>query len=481
MSLQLYGKEGRAREGRLQFEASGGSVPAAAAAAAAAATAADGGEAAGPPRRANNPHYTSTDPQHAVIIAYLEELESVERQRCRPWMGPERSIYPTDCHGTLDHALALPCTAEEAAAAEAAAADSAQRSLRDRQLRHVSFVDVVAAPPPAPSAAAAGSVGATIPVEPAWAATPWGSIVHLDLSRNELWLLPGLDTLISLKRLNLSRNWFQELPASLAALAQLEHLDASYNILRSTPEALQLEVLQQLPNLMYLDLQFNRRCGKLRLRERILELLPQLDAHAPLPDKTEVGAAAGEVDIAAAAAAAAAAADYASAVGARASGGTLKITTTWIPGGATAKGAFVGTSAADRDATLLRSQLEPRGTAALRRRLAVDFGEPVTDPCTVHRAEVMERLLKAYAHDGTIMDTAVAAAAATSCTANGGGGGSSGMDHSSSSGRKVVRVDGTLLDAELRGGVACRVKRLGVRDNSVYPLSPCHPRLFSLT
>lgn len=71
----------------------------------------------------------------------------------------------------------------------------------------------------------------------------------------------------------------------------------------------------------------------------------------------------------------------------------------------------------------------------------------------------MERLLKAYAHDGTIMDTAVAAAAAaTSCTANGGGGGSSGMDHSSSSGRKVVRVDGTLLDAELRGGLLAELK-----------------------
>lgn len=107
------------------------------------------GEAADPPRRANNPHYTSTDPHHTVTITYLEELESVERQRCRPRMGPERSIYPTECHGTLDHALALPCTAEEAAAAEAAAADSAQRSLRDLQWRRVSFVDVAAARLPA--------------------------------------------------------------------------------------------------------------------------------------------------------------------------------------------------------------------------------------------------------------------------------------------------------------------------------------------
>ena len=183
MSL-LYGKEGRAREGRLQFEASGSS-----AADAAAAAAADGyGEAAEPPRTANNPQYTSTDPKHAVIIDFLEGLESIERQRCRPGMGTERSIYPTDCHGTLDHALTLPFTAEEAAAAEAAAADPTQRSLRDRQLRHISFVDVAA---PSASSTAACNTGVTIPAEPAWAPMPWRSIVHLDLSRNELWLLPG--------------------------------------------------------------------------------------------------------------------------------------------------------------------------------------------------------------------------------------------------------------------------------------------------
>jgi len=39
------------------------------------------------------------------------------------------------------------------------------------------------------------------------------------------------------------------------------------------------------------------------------------------------------------------------------------------------KGAFVGGSAAERDPTLLRSQLEPWPTTALRRRLVADFGE----------------------------------------------------------------------------------------------------------
>ena len=52
--------------------------------------------------------------------------------------------------------------------------------------------------------------------------------------------------------------------------------------------------------------------------------------------------------------------------------------------------------AADRDATLLRSQLEPHSTGVLRRRLALSFGE-TTDPELVDRAELMDKLLAAYA------------------------------------------------------------------------------------
>jgi hypothetical protein len=56
---------------------------------------------------------------------------------------------------------------------------------------------------------------------------------------------------------------------------------------------------------------------------------------------------------------------------------------------------FVGASAADRDASLLRSQLEPWSTTALRRRLVSDFGEDVLPP-EVTRGAVMERLLALY-------------------------------------------------------------------------------------
>ena len=53
---------------------------------------------------------------------------------------------------------------------------------------------------------------------------------------------------------------------------------------------------------------------------------------------------------------------------------------------------------ADRDATLLRSQLEPLSTPQLRRRLEFDFGVPM-DPETTDREAVMVRLLEAYAAD----------------------------------------------------------------------------------
>jgi hypothetical protein len=48
--------------------------------------------------------------------------------------------------------------------------------------------------------------------------------------------------------------------------------------------------------------------------------------------------------------------------------------------------------AADRDATLLRSQIEPHATGTLRRRLAMVFGD-TTDPSKVEREEVIQRLL----------------------------------------------------------------------------------------
>lgn len=60
----------------------------------------------------------------------------------------------------------------------------------------------------------------------------------------------------------------------------------------------------------------------------------------------------------------------------------------------------VGESAADRDPRLLRSQLEPWGTSALRRRLIADFGMEPGDPDEVPRGDVMRILLEHYAEEG---------------------------------------------------------------------------------
>ena len=60
------------------------------------------------------------------------------------------------------------------------------------------------------------------------------------------------------------------------------------------------------------------------------------------------------------------------------------------------EGAFVGGSAAERDPSLLRSQLETWPTTALRRRLVADFGEEPSSPETFTRADVMDRLLDLY-------------------------------------------------------------------------------------
>jgi len=58
--------------------------------------------------------------------------------------------------------------------------------------------------------------------------------------------------------------------------------------------------------------------------------------------------------------------------------------------------ATVGASPAVRDATLLRSQLEPWSTAALRGRLAKVFGEDHREMDLLPRGEVMRRLLEHY-------------------------------------------------------------------------------------
>ena len=214
------------------------------------------------------------------------------------------------------------------------------------------------------------------------------SIVHLNLSRNELWDLPPLTALSGLRHLDLSRNWFAALPPSIVDLGgTLRTLDVSHNMLRSSQAALLIAgsdassatsggrdthnicALQSLTHLQVLDLRFNQKCGHQKLLDKLRHILP------PVTD--------------------------------------VRMTISFPP----PEGAFVGGSAAERDPTLLRSQLEPWPTTALRRRLVADFGEDPSCPETFTRADVMGRLLDLYEQEGND--------------------------------RTVVRVEGTLVDEAL--------------------------------
>lgn len=182
----------------------------------------------------------------------------------------------------------------------------------------------------------------------------FANITKLDVGNNELTDLPGLSILTGLRELILTRNWFNTLPSEISSLANLETLDASRNFLRPNASSLRFEDLAKLPKLTMLDLSYNQKCGRPHHRELILAKVPQLK----------------EVRV-----------------------------TIWEKICSTPN-SYVGTSAADRDPLLLRSQLEPLGTVSLRRRLVQDFGQEPTDPEEVDRAEVMQRLLACYHNEG---------------------------------------------------------------------------------
>jgi hypothetical protein len=178
-------------------------------------------------------------------------------------------------------------------------------------------------------------------------------LTSLDLSRNEILTLPGLAAAAPLlQHLDLSRNWFNTMPADVALLPELRTLNVRRNFFKPTTESLGLAGLAALPHLELFDISFNAKCKR--------------QSHADLV--------------------------------ARALSRRVKVLiTVSFPA---PPGAYVGARPSDRDATLLRAQIEPHGTLVLRRRLEADFGRPPTDPEDVLRAEVMTRLLACYAEEG---------------------------------------------------------------------------------
>ena len=265
------------------------------------------------------------------VVRALDALETAARRKAKPDML-ERKEVPTDNHGAMEYASSL------------ARVNNSQQNHVDYgtgmcnfsecNLRSFSIPHISEAilSPPLRS-----------PQRP-----DLSLLTYLDLSRNEIWELPdGLSTLINLVTLDLSRNWFVEIPAVVGTLKNLSSLNANSNALTGTRESLKLDHLKTLSKLTCLDISMNKHCGRQDLADLIKTELPQIQ--------------------------------------------TLHMTITF-PRPA---GTFVGRSPAERDATLLRSQLEPWSTSALRRRLVADFGTDLPDD-DVPRHEVMRKLLQLY-------------------------------------------------------------------------------------
>ena len=182
------------------------------------------------------------------------------------------------------------------------------------------------------------------------------SVLTLDVSHNELTDLPGLSLFKNLQTLDLNRNWFNTLPSEIGTLKELRTLIASRNFLRPNNQSLRLDALRRSARqLTTMDLRYNQKCGRPFHRDKVRDEL------LPLTPSVQM--------------------------------------TLWEELGAT-PGTYVGSSAAVRDPILLRSQLEPLGTVALRKRLVCDFGHAPTSPSEVDRAGVMRDLLKAYFDEG---------------------------------------------------------------------------------
>mmetsp|Transcript_36109 Transcript_36109/g.77870 ORF Transcript_36109/g.77870 Transcript_36109/m.77870 type:complete len:620 (-) Transcript_36109:616-2475(-) len=362
------GKAARARVARQKFDGTVANIH----------SISDGTEWAQHRPQAGAPILSQILPQHVKVVEYLESKEQEMRIKGRGVQMKERKVVKVDCHGTMDIAPRDDIGAEN---------DNEHCNLSRLHLGgnfSLSSLTSLVVPPRACSLS---------------------TILHLDLSRNELWDIStgALEKLsATLITLDISRNWFESLPKSIGALHMLKVLRASHNLLK--PNTLKMNALTS--NMKYLemiDLRFNQNCG----RRSLLESLQSL-----VGDKVDV-----------------------------------KLTVTYPPPPSdptTVNGDRVGASPAVRDAKLLRSQLEPWSTMALRRRLVADFGEELMEDgrswadADVTRGHVMDRLLSMY-YEETV-DKSVSEI----CT--------------DENGRAVVCVSGALVEESIRDKVLHALK-----------------------
>eukprot|EP00984_Skeletonema_dohrnii_P000519 scaffold169_cov122-Skeletonema_dohrnii-CCMP3373.AAC.7 len=325
-------------------------------------------------------------PQHIQIVEYLEDKEQQMRMQGRGVSMKERMVVEVDCHGSMD--------SQHGDSTDDKKCGHEYCNLSRMNLRGnftlVSLSSLLATP-------TSRGVQSSI------------SNLHLDLSRNELWnistdaLEPLAPTLLTL---DISRNWFESLPSSIGTtLTSLRELRATHNLLK--PNALHMDALKGMNELVLIDLRFNQKCGKQSLLESLQSTLgARVDVkltvtYPPPPPPPPVS--------------------------------TDDATTIALHSDK------VGESPAVRDATLLRSQLEPWSTMALRRRLVADFGEKRTNDGRswadddVSRGQVMDQLLRLYQEEAS----------------------KEGHDNKKSNchdgnGRAVVNVSGTLVEESIR-------------------------------
>ena len=353
-------------------------------------------------------------PEHVSLVEALEDLETVERLRGCPHL-PARREVPVDVHGTMETIGSCNWPDKSSDITD----EDSVVSLRSCNLHAFDLALV---------------------------SLPLAQVMALDLSRNCLAAVPGLEALLNLRHLNLDRNWLAALPPNLEKLKRLVSITAQHNMLKGARlshkpspsraedaatgdggaseapwshegDALQiasLTALAQAPcsSLCLVDLQFNKLCCHQHLLDALQRALGAFVA--------------------------------------------VKLTVT-CNSGVSAAGAYIGHSPAERDAEVLRSQIEPWSTTALRRRLVADFGQDPTNPETVPRAEVMAQLLECYRAEGIGDGSPIASktlSARKDATVGKGEASGSGAEEATSEEqqeerisivrpRKVVYVDGT--------------------------------------
>ena len=284
-------------------------------------------------------------PERIEIVKYLEEMEQELRIEARGIHMKDRMLVKVDNHGSMLETFKQQANDDDDEYYKQHVLDLSNTRARG-VVSLASIVDIL------PSTASLST-----------------TILHLNLSRNELWdisaeaFAPLSSTLITL---DISRNWFEALPEAIESLHHLKELRASYNLLKPNPtNSLRLDTLTNMKQLEVIDIRFNQKCGN----QSLLELM-----QSTLNDKVIV-----------------------------------KMTVTYPPAIHTSDtyDDRVGASPAVRDATLLRSQLEPWSTMALRRRLVSDFGQEFTPDGRswadedITRGQVMNRLLACYQEEAS--------------------------------------------------------------------------------